>query len=127
MLIDFRNGLPADLVIKRGSSEFSQPLHYLGVPFRCNRCHVFGHLMNECSLPFNKKSFPRSAHKIWRVKNRGKKLGVKTGMDIADDLEELNLSPKALVEEEVFVSQLDSFMSLKPLCIASLTDFEGPV
>ena len=65
VLIDFQNGLPVDLVIKRGISEFSQPLDYLGVSFRCNRCHVFGHLMNECSLPFNKKPFSGFAHKIW--------------------------------------------------------------
>ena len=64
VLIDYQNGLPADLVIKRGSSEFSQPLDYMGVPFRCYRCHVFGHLMNECLLPFNKKYFSSSAHKI---------------------------------------------------------------
>ena len=127
VLIDFRNGFPVDLVIKRGSSEFSRPLDYLGVPFRCYRCHVFGHLMNECSLPFNKKTFPGSTHKIWLVKNRGQNLGVKTGIDISDDLEDLNLSPKALVEEEVLGSQSDSLMSLKPLCIASLSEFEGSV
>ena len=49
------------------------------------------------------------------------------GMDISDDLEDLNLSPKALVEEEVIGSQSDSLLSLKPLYIASLTDFERPV
>ena len=70
VLLDFRNGLPADLVIERGSSEFSQPLDYLGVPFRCNRCHVFGHLMAECSLSFSKKPFSDSVHKtksFWHV------------------------------------------------------------
>ena len=46
VLIDFRNGLPTDLIIKKGSTDFSQPLDYLGVPFRCYRCHVFGHLMH---------------------------------------------------------------------------------
>ena len=70
VLIDFRNGLPADLIIKKGNTEFTQPLDYLGVPFRCYRCHVLGHLMHECSLPFNKKT-SGSPHKIWRVKNIG--------------------------------------------------------
>ena len=110
MLLDFWNSLPADLMIKRGSSEFNQPLDYLDVPFRCNRCHVFGHLMNECSLLFNKKPLSRSAHKIWRVKNIGQNLGVKLGFDLSDGLEDLNLSPKALVDEEVLGSQSDSLM-----------------
>ena len=38
----------------------------------------------------------------------------------------MNLSPKALVEEEVLGSQ-SSLLSLKPLSIASLIDFEGPM
>ena len=42
-------------------------------------------------------------------------------------MEDLNLSPKALVDEAVLGSQPVSLMSLKPLCIASLFDSEGPV
>ena len=127
VLLDFRNDLHADLVIKRGSVEFSQPLDYLGVPFKCNRCHVFGHLMDECSLPFNKKPYSGSAHKIWRVKNGGQNSRVKMGFDKSDGLKDLNLSPKAFIDEAVLGSQPVSLMSLKPLCIASLSEFEGPV
>ena len=54
-------------------------------------------------------------------------MGVKTGFDKSDGLEDLNLSPKELVDEAVLGSQFDSLMSLKPLCIASLSDFKGPV
>ena len=124
MLIDFRNAFPADLIIKKGSSEFSQPLDYLGVPFRCYRCHVFGHLMNECSLPFNKKSYIGSAHKIWRVKNCGLNVEDKEGLALADDPEDLNLTPKSLAEEKALGSQ-SPLLSLKPLSIVSLSDFEG--
>ena len=117
-------------MIKRGSSEFSQPLDYLGIPFRCNICHVFGHLMIECSLPFNKKPYYGSVHKtksFWCVKNRGQTLGDKLVFDKFDGLEDLNLSPKALIDGAYLGSQPVSLKSLKPLCFSSLSEFEGPV
>ena len=52
VLLDLRHGLAADLVIKWGDIEFCQPLDYLGLPFRCNRCHAYGHLIPNCSFPF---------------------------------------------------------------------------
>ena len=123
VLIDYQNGLPADLVIKRGSSEFSHPLDYLGVPFRCYRCHGYGHLMNECLLPFNKNSSSGFVHKIWWVKNCGSNLEAKEGLAPGDILEDLNLSHKTL-EEKVIGSQ-SSLSTLKPLCITSLSDGLG--
>ena len=51
-------------------------------------------------------------------------MGVKEGLALADDSEELNLSPKTLVEEKVIGSQ-SSLLSLKPLSIASLSEFDG--
>ena len=65
VLLDFRNGLAADLVIKKGNTEFNQPLDYLGIPFRCYRCHIYVHLANECLLPFNKNSSSVSVQKMW--------------------------------------------------------------
>ena len=99
VLIDFRNGLPADSVIKRGSSEFSQPLDYLGVPFRCYRCHGFGHLLNECSLPFN-KHFSSGSHKVWRVKKSGSNLAAKEGVILDGSAVELN-SYNSVDDQEV--------------------------
>ena len=114
VLIDFRKGLCTDLIIKKGSTEFSQPLDYLGVPFRCYRCHVFGHLMHECSLPFNKKS-SGSTHKIWRVKSSGLNVDDKEGLAFVDKLEELIPNPKTV--EEIVIG-----MPLKPLSIVSLAE-----
>ena len=54
VLLDLRNGLAEDIVIKKGGFEFHQPLDYLGIPFHCNRCHAHGHLIPDCSLPFSK-------------------------------------------------------------------------
>ena len=82
---------------------------------------MFGHLMNECSLPFNKKSSSGSVHKIWWVKNCGSNLEGKEGLAFEDVSEDLNLSHKS-VEEKVIGSH-SSLSALKPLCITSL--FKG--
>ena len=39
VLLDMGNGLAEDIVIKKGEFVFTQPLDYVGLPFRCNRCH----------------------------------------------------------------------------------------
>ena len=54
VLLDFRNGLAADILIKRGVFEFCQPIDYMGLPFSRNRCHAYGHLISACSLSFKK-------------------------------------------------------------------------
>ena len=83
VLLDFRFGLPAELVIKKGSSDFYQPLDYMGIPFRCFRCHGFGHLAHECSLPFNK--LPST--KVWRVKKGGNHFDAKVGTPVEANLD----------------------------------------
>ena len=55
VLLDIRNGLAEDIVIKKGVIMFTQPLDYVGFPFQCNRCHYYGHLLAHCHLPFLKK------------------------------------------------------------------------
>ena len=55
VLLDLRNGLTEDIAIQKGETIFSQPLDYVGLPFRCNRCHHYGHLLAHCHLPFLKK------------------------------------------------------------------------
>jgi len=81
VLLDFRLGLPVELVIKKGNNDFYQPLDYLGIPFRCYRCHGFGHLANECSLSFKKFS------KVWRVKNGGNQYAAKAGTSVNENLD----------------------------------------
>ena len=112
VLIYFQNGFPTDLVIKRGSSEFSHPLDYLGVPFRFYRSPGFGHLLNDCSLPFNKHSSFGSVHKIWRVKNSGSNLASKEGMILDDSAVDLN-SHKSVDDQEV--GSQSSLTTLKTL------------
>ena len=80
---DFHFGLPAELVIKKGCRDFYQPLDYMGIPFRCYRCHGFGHLAHECSLPFNKPS----STKVWRVKKGGNQSDAKVGSYMEENLD----------------------------------------
>ena len=82
-------GLPTELVIKKGNSDFFQPLDYLGIPFRCFRCHEFGHLPNDCSLPFNK----HSSSKVWRVKKDGTQTAAKAGVSVDENLDLHSISP----------------------------------
>ena len=59
-------------MIKKGGFEFCQPFDYPGIPFRCNQCHVYIHLIHECSLPFSKGGKPNDApnpKSFWRAKN----------------------------------------------------------
>ena len=59
VLLDLCNGLAADIVIQKGDFVFTQPLDYVGFPFRCNRCHYYGHILEHCLLPFEKKQTNR--------------------------------------------------------------------
>ena len=61
VLLDIRNGLASDIDIKHGESVFNQSLDYVGIPFKCNRCHNYGHLASHCHLFLNQNS--RVEHK----------------------------------------------------------------
>jgi len=50
--IDLRLGLTTEITIQGKDGEFTQILDYEGVPFRCHRCHVYGHLVDSCPYPF---------------------------------------------------------------------------
>jgi hypothetical protein len=41
-------------------NEFTQPLDYTNLPFRCMQCHIYGHGIAYCLKPFIKK--------VWRKK-----------------------------------------------------------
>ena len=67
VLLDISKGLVADLMISKGNISFKQPLEYVGVPFKCLRCHRHGHLAFDCSLYFHHKS-GGVVKSVWRVK-----------------------------------------------------------
>jgi hypothetical protein len=53
--LDLVLGLLKDLTIETASGSFIQPLDYEGIPFRCHRCHIYGHGVADCKLPFKGK------------------------------------------------------------------------
>lgn len=58
--IDIRLGLSAAIKVQSKDGDFTQLLDYVGVPFRCHRCHSQSHLVACYPLPF-RKSKPMSS------------------------------------------------------------------
>jgi len=46
--VDIHGGLHESLDIVWRERKFKQCLDYMGIPFRCNRCHNTGHLRRDC-------------------------------------------------------------------------------
>ena len=42
-----------EITITHGNRDIVQKLDDRGIPFRYNRCHIYGNLLNECSLSYN--------------------------------------------------------------------------
>jgi hypothetical protein len=53
--LNFREGFLGELNLISGEKSLKQILDYEGVPFRCRRCHQYGHIANECSLSFSRE------------------------------------------------------------------------
>jgi len=49
--INIREGLAENINLKWGPDVFTQILDYENVPFRCRRCHAYGHPISECNIP----------------------------------------------------------------------------
>ena len=50
--IDLKLGISSEISVKTKDGDFSQVLDYEGVPFRCHRCHAYGHLVASCPYPY---------------------------------------------------------------------------
>jgi hypothetical protein len=53
--LNLRPGLLQELTIESTVGTFVQILDYEGIPFRCHRCHAYGHGIAECPLPYKGK------------------------------------------------------------------------
>jgi hypothetical protein len=49
--LNVREGLGEEVDLRWGSFTHTQKLDYENVPFRCRRCHQYGHLITNCNLP----------------------------------------------------------------------------
>lgn len=64
--LDAREGLVEEMEIERGTVIIIQRLDYEGVPFICHHYYQYGHLSNQCHLPFRTKDglkYPRDSNK----------------------------------------------------------------
>jgi hypothetical protein len=52
--LDIQEGLIEELELIFGEKSLKHKLDYEGVPFRCRRCHQYGHIANQCSLPLHR-------------------------------------------------------------------------
>jgi hypothetical protein len=55
VLINLRKGLYQELLIESTTGDFVQTLDYEGIPFRCHRCHVYGHGVENCPISIKGK------------------------------------------------------------------------
>ena len=49
--LNVREGLGEEIDFSWGNCTLSQILDYENVPFRCRRCHQYGHLIKNSSMP----------------------------------------------------------------------------
>jgi hypothetical protein len=63
--LNVREGLGEEVDLRWGSYTHTQSLDYENVPFRCRRCHQYGHLVMNCHLPLRTrgKGFKREKEK----------------------------------------------------------------
>ena len=88
VILNPREGLAEAMTLKYRELEFVQKLDYENLPFRCHRCHIYGHLAKECPLGHRRRRNPLKVPRkpaVFPVSN--------TGMDIPkepmeEDLEE---------------------------------------
>ena len=57
--INIREGLAEEMTLTWGPVKIRQVLDYENVPFRCRRCHAYGHPASECRLPLNTRKGKR--------------------------------------------------------------------
>jgi len=50
VFIRLNEALPESITLSHRDEEWTQPLDYEHVPFRCRRCHALGHLFRDCPL-----------------------------------------------------------------------------
>jgi len=49
--INVREGLGEEVDMVLGPFQHTQKLDYENIPFRCRRCHEYGHLVEDCKMP----------------------------------------------------------------------------
>jgi hypothetical protein len=53
--LNVREGLGEEMDLSWGGYTYAKKLDYENIPFRCRRCHQYGHLVKNCKLPLRTK------------------------------------------------------------------------
>jgi hypothetical protein len=70
--MDLKGRLVESMVIGRGNEKFYRTIYYVGNPFKCGCCHIYGHLVSNCTYPnkrkfWTKKTMSLSKNKMMKV------------------------------------------------------------
>ena len=77
--INLREGLAESINLDWGPVIIPQILDYENVPFRCRRCHVYGHPVSACSLPARTPKASRRNGSGAANKGPSEKIGASSG------------------------------------------------
>lgn len=70
-----RGGLAESIKIQYKYYVFEQPLDYEHLPFKCHRCHAYGHLARDCPIGKRRRRNPKTVkqkgEEVEPEKNRG--------------------------------------------------------
>ena len=114
VLLDLHNGLASDIDIKLGDTIFSQIMDYVGIPFKCYRCHRYGHLASYYHL-YLKRNYREGLKPVWREK-------IKHVLSVDHEkLRSNSVSPRVEGLDTCSTGIIDPsqsyLQSLKPLCL----------
>ena len=70
--LDLNNPLPDSMEICLGSSSWIQQLDYESLPFRCQFCHEYGHLLQHCPKDCKDANSPSSTPPPLGKEDKGK-------------------------------------------------------
>jgi len=111
--LNIREGLPASMILDWGPTPITQLLDYENLPFRCRRCHTYGHPVADCHLPLRTlNGGKRKARKMAAEGDSGDKESTEP-LPMSDD------SGKVRVSDDSEPSSDDSEMVLAALVVSS--------
>lgn len=82
-----REGLAENIKIQYKDLIFDQALDYEHLPFRCHRCHAYGHLAKDCPLGIRRRRKQKKADVDTLEVEKGKA----SGSEVAQELEPMDL------------------------------------
>jgi hypothetical protein len=62
--MDLRERLSKEIILERWFLVHYQPFDYVGVHFRCTRCHRYGHVVAKCALKVTKKVWVNKCEEV---------------------------------------------------------------